>query len=67
MEFQFGIAEPGVDKTNHLLVSIYASELVEGVFEEDIGCIDAVGLVRWEALIVLFEDLDDVHLVSLGF
>jgi hypothetical protein len=60
-QIQFGIAKPGVDKTNHLLVTIYALELVHGVFKEDIGRIDAVGLVRWEALIVLCENLQNVH------
>lgn len=61
MEIQFGSAKPGVDKTDHLLVALYALELVHGVFKEDIGRIDAVGLVRWEALIVFFENLQNVH------
>lgn len=61
MEIQLGSAKPGVDKTNHLLVTLYALELVHGVFKEDIGRIDAVGLGHWEALIVLFENLENVH------
>ena len=61
MESEFGLTEPGVDKTYHLLIAFYAPELVHGVFKEDIWRIDVVGLVSWEALIVFFEDLDNVH------
>jgi hypothetical protein len=61
MEIHLGIIKPGLDKANHLLIAVDTSELVEGVFKIDIFSVDAIGLVNWEPLIVLFENLDNVH------
>jgi hypothetical protein len=61
MEIHFGFMKPVLDETNHLLIALYATELVERVFKKNILGVDAVSLVNWEPLIVLFENLDNVH------
>jgi hypothetical protein len=53
--------KPVLDETNHLLIALYATELVERVFKKNILGVDAVSLVNWEPLIVFFENLDNVH------
>jgi hypothetical protein len=61
VEIQLRINKPVVDKTNHLLIAVDTPELIERVFKKDIFGVDAIGLVSWEPLIVLFQNLDNVH------
>jgi hypothetical protein len=45
MQIHLGFIKPVVDKTNHLLIAVDTTELVEGVFKKNIFGVDTVGLV----------------------
>lgn len=61
VQIHFRIAKPGIDEINRLLIAIETPEFVEGVFEIYVLGVDAVGLIPGKSLIVLFEDLDNIH------
>lgn len=62
MQVKLGIDEPGLDESNHLFVAIKSPEFVKWVFEKDSVGVDTVGLVNGKALIVLFEDFNNVSI-----
>ena len=64
VELQVGVEEPAFDEMDHLLVAFDASKLSEGVFEENVPGIKAVGLVGREALVIFLDGLQDVHVDS---
>ena len=61
MQVEFWLDKLGADESKHLLVPLKTTETIERVLEVDILGIDAVCLVNWKSLVVLFEDLNYIH------
>ena len=65
MEFHLGIDKPGLNKLDHALIPLQTSKLGQGITEIDICSVEIIGLILGEAIVVLFECLDNVHTVDL--
>jgi hypothetical protein len=61
MQVHFGADKPGLDEANHFFVPFNPMKLIHGVLKINVRCVYAVGLVKGESLIVVFEDFNDVH------
>ena len=67
MQIHLAVAKPGVDKGDRAFVAIDPPKLTRRVFEIHILSVDAVGLVNRKALVVVLEDLKNVHEGEEGF
>lgn len=61
VQVHLNLFKPGFYELNCLSVALESSKLVKRIFEVDIGGVNIVGLVDGEALIVSFEDFQNVH------
>jgi len=61
MQIHLSVPKPGTDEADRLFVPCKTSEFVEGVLKIDIRPIDAVGLIGWKSLVILFESSYNVH------
>ncbi len=55
------VAKPGLDKGDRFLVAIDPPKLTRWVFKVHILSVDAVRLLVWKALVVVFKDLENIH------
>lgn len=65
MEFHLGVDKPGLNKLDHAFILLQTSKLGQGITEVDICSVESIGLILGEAIVVLFERLDNVHTVDL--
>jgi hypothetical protein len=61
MQIHFAVPKPGLDKRDRAFVAINPPKLTRRVFEIHILSIDAVSLINRKALVVVFENLKNVH------
>jgi len=67
MQIHLAVAKPALDKRDRALVAINPPKLTRRVFEIHILSVDAVSLVNRKALVVVLEDLKNVHEGEEGF
>lgn len=61
VQVHLGVDEEGIDELNHLFEAFNSPKFVQRVFEVYVFGVNAVGLVFGKPLVVLFEDVEDVH------
>lgn len=61
MEIEPHGGEVAIEEGDHFLVAVSAPKAVEGIDEEDIGCIEVVGLLVGKEAIILAQLFKTVH------